>query len=317
MLLARTLLIAAAALARARGVVSAALCGGVAVAIRTAEEGGEELADEAARALFTTFDGIRLAGRRRCRPVAGANAYQRLLACGTRLDERRWFRVDIHFTREFVAGLVFVLGVIDAHACDFVAWGFQGAVGDQHDAHALALLDAHDGFALFVEQVGGDIDRELSVDAPGVVLHGIFFDHAQDRQCQRLHVADAAEAVAARTRALAEFAERGAQALARHFQQTETGDPPHLYAGAIFLQCFLEAVFHFALIARRGHVDEIDDDQAAEVAQAQLAGDFIRRFQIGLQRGFLDVAALGGATGVDIDRGQRFGAVDDDGAAGG
>jgi hypothetical protein len=44
------------------------------------------------------------------------------------------------------------------------------------------------------------------------------------------------------------------------------------------------------------HVDEVDDDQAAQVAQAQLARDFIGRFEVGVERGFLDVAALGGAS---------------------
>ena len=66
----------------------------------------------------------------------------------------------------------------------------------------------------------------------------------------------------------------------------------------------------------RLHVDEVDDDQAAEVAQAQLAGDLVGRLEVGVERGRLDVAALGGARGVDVDRDQRLGVVDHDGAAG-
>ncbi len=120
---------------------------------------------------------------------------------------------------------------------------------------------------------------------------------------------------AARTDDLAGFAQRGTQALARHFQQAEARDTADLHPGAIHPQGIAQPVFHFALVFGGLHIDEVDDDQAAQVAQPQLAGDFIGRFQIGIQRGFLDVAALGGARRVDVDGDQRFGMVDDDGAA--
>ena len=48
-----------------------------------------------------------------------------------------------------------------------------------------------------------------------------------------------------------------------------------------------------------------------------MTGNFVGRFQVGLQRRLFDIAALGGAGGVDIDGGQRFGRIDDDAAAGG
>ena len=79
---------------------------------------------------------------------------------------------------------------------------------------------------------------------------------------------------------------------------------------------FAQAVFHRTLMANRGHIDEVDNDQAAKVAQTQLTSDFICRFQVGVKRRFFDVAAAGGACGVDIDSGQRFGAVDTDRTAG-
>ncbi len=110
---------------------------------------------------------------------------------------------------------------------------------------------------------------------------------------------------------------RGTQALARHFQQAEARDAADLHAGAIQLQRVLQALFHFALMLGAVHVDEVDHDQTAGIADAQLAGDFRRRFQVGVERGLFDVAALGGLRGVDVDRGQRFGLVDHDRAAGG
>ena len=78
-----------------------------------------------------------------------------------------------------------------------------------------------------------------------------------------------------------------------------------------------QPVFDRALVLLRLHVDEVDDDQAAEVAQAQLARDLVRRFQVGVERGRLDVAAARGARRVDVDRDQRLGRIDDDRAAGG
>ena len=111
------------------------------------------------------------------------------------------------------------------------------------------------------------------------------------------------------------FVEGGAQTLAGHLQQTEAGDTAKLDAGPVLMHGFTQTVFHFALMANRGHVDEVDDDEATQVAQAQLTGNLVGRFQVGLQRRLLDVAALGGAGGVDVDGGQGLGRIDDDAAA--
>ena len=65
----------------------------------------------------------------------------------------------------------------------------------------------------------------------------------------------------------------------------------------------------------RTHVDEVDDDQAAEVADTQLPGDLVRCLQVRIQGGRLDIAALGGARRVNVDRNERFGVIDHDTAA--
>ena len=64
------------------------------------------------------------------------------------------------------------------------------------------------------------------------------------------------------------------------------------------------------------HVDEVDHDEAAQVAEAQLPGDFLGCFQVGRVGRCLDVAALGGARRVDVDGHQRLGVIDHDAAAG-
>ena len=70
------------------------------------------------------------------------------------------------------------------------------------------------------------------------------------------------------------------------------------------------------VVALLVHVDEVDDDQAGEIAQPELPRDFFRCLEVGLERGVLDVVFAGGAAGIDVDRNQRFGLVDHDVAAG-
>src|SRR5260370_1110530 len=71
-------------------------------------------------------------------------------------------------------------------------------------------------------------------------------------------------------------------------------------------------------VAALFHVNEVDDDNAAEVAQANLADDLLDRFEIGFDDGVLEArgALANEFAGVDVDGHERFGVVDDDVAAG-
>ena len=109
--------------------------------------------------------------------------------------------------------------------------------------------------------------------------------------------------------------ERWPQPLTRHLQQAEARDASDLDARAIHFHRISQPVFDIALVLRRCHIDEIDDNQTADVAQAQLPGDFVCGLEIGIQRGGFDVAAFGGTRRVDIDRDQCLGVIDDDGTA--
>src|SRR5450830_2075773 len=82
---------------------------------------------------------------------------------------------------------------------------------------------------------------------------------------------------------------RGADALARHFEQAEMRDAADLDARAVVLERVLHPPLDRAVVAALIHVDEVDDDEAGEIAQPQLPRDFIRRLAIGLERGVLDV----------------------------
>ena len=64
------------------------------------------------------------------------------------------------------------------------------------------------------------------------------------------------------------------------------------------------------------HVDEVEDDDAAEVAHPQLPRDRHRRLEIGAEDRLLEVAVADVAAGVHVDRGHRLGLLDHDVAAG-
>src|SRR6266478_2955398 len=91
---------------------------------------------------------------------------------------------------------------------------------------------------------------------------------------------------------------------------------PDLDARAILSEAIAELALNRTVVALLVHVDEVDDDQAREVAQAQLSGDFLGRLKVGLERGILDVMLARRTAGIDVDRHQRLGLVDDDVAAG-
>ena len=149
----------------------------------------------------------------------------------------------------------------------------------------------------------------------GVVLHRLFLDDAQDLQRARFGVADVAGAVAARAGDVVAFAQRWAQALAAELEQAELADGRELHPRAVLAHRVAQSLLDLAAVLALLHVDEVDDDQAAEVAQPHLARDLVGRFQVGAGGGFFDVAAAGGARRVDVDRDQRLGVVDHDRAA--
>ena len=57
------------------------------------------------------------------------------------------------------------------------------------------------------------------------------------------------------------------------------------------------------------HVDEVGNDDAAQVAQSQLACNGLRGLQVGFKNGVVEVARTDKTTGVDVHRGQGFGLV--------
>ena len=104
--------------------------------------------------------------------------------------------------------------------------------------------------------------------------------------------------------------QRLAGALAGHLHQTERGDLGDMGACVIPRQRLLQRTQHLTLVLLFAHVDEVDDDDAAEIAQSELAADRLGRFQVGLEDGLFEVAMTDEGAGIHIDGGHGLGLVD-------
>ncbi len=164
--------------------------------------------------------------------------------------------------------------------------------------------------ALFVENVERNLRRDAHAQLRRAGLQAVFFDlpqHVQRAGRRRPHHA---AALTARALHRGAFQQAGAAALAGQLHEPEVRDFAHLQAGAVALEAIAHALFDGAVVLAVVHVDEVDHDQAGQVAQPHLATRFLRGLQIGFQRRRFDVAFFGGLAGVDVDRDQRFGLID-------
>ena len=162
-------------------------------------------------------------------------------------------------------------------------------VRNQDDLDLDPRFELGDFGTFFIEQIGGHLDRHLGMHRGGVLLDGLFLDHPQHVQGRRLDVADHTGTVAARAGDVRALIERRSQPLARQLHQPEARDLAGLHPRTVIVQRVLAALLDLALVFRAFHVDEVDHNQAAQIAQSHLAGHFVSGFEIGAERGFLDV----------------------------
>ena len=110
--------------------------------------------------------------------------------------------------------------------------------------------------------------------------------------------------------------EASAQALTGHLYQAQGGDLRDLVARAVTAKSLLEAAQDQLLVFRQDHIDEVDDDHAAQVTQAHLAHNLLSCLQVVAGDSLFEVTAgTGELAGVDVDDGHRLSAVDDKRAA--
>src|SRR4029450_11962429 len=131
----------------------------------------------------------------------------------------------------------------------------------------------------------------------------------------RLGRALAARALAVRARAAQQLAEALARPLAGHLDEPQLRDPQDVRARLVGAHRILEDVKHLLAVRWLLHVDEIDHDDPAQVAQPELRHHLLRRLQVGLEDGLLLGLLADVASGVDVDGGERLGLLDHEVAA--
>ena len=106
-----------------------------------------------------------------------------------------------------------------------------------------------------------------------------------------------------------------ADALAGHLDEAELGDREHLRAGLVAGQRVAEHLDDLVAVVPDLHVDEVDDDDAADVAQAQLLGDLLGGLEVVVEHRLLEARRADVLAGVDVDDRERLGVLDDQRAA--
>ena len=164
--------------------------------------------------------------------------------------------------------------------------------------------------ALLVHEVVGDAHGALDQHLARPLARALFLDLTQDLQRKAVIRPDEACAVAMRAGLGRRLEHAGAQPLTAHLQQAEARNAAHLDARAVGLELVLQLLLDGGIVAALVHVDEVDDDQSGQVAQAQLPCDLFGGLEVGLERGLLDRAFLGRPPRVHVDRNQRLGHAD-------
>lgn len=208
---------------------------------------------------------------------------------------------------------------------DFEVFDMEGWVSAEGEAGVVGLFDIEEGFFVFGAESFEDGGVEEDFEADWFLNARAFVEVANDADEFALdfdaEATDgfndgAAVAVGAGDVHTAGGAFLGA--LTGHLHDAEWGDGEDVAFCFIFAHFFPDDVEDGLAVATVFHIDEVEDDEAADVAEFDLAGDFVSGFEIGLDDVVFAVfaSAFMGA-GIYVDGGEGFGFFDDDFASGG
>ncbi|MGD0144837.1 MAG: hypothetical protein ABSC92_16925, partial [Rhizomicrobium sp.] len=154
-------------------------------------------------------------------------------------------------------------------ALDLEIAGHDAVLGLELDGHAVVHFDARQFAALLIQRVHRHVDRDANDKCIGALALALFVERAQHAQRRGFHGPHDTLAAAMRARNGRSGDDARPQPLARHLQETELADLADLDARAIVFHRVSDALFDIAVVAAVFHVDEVDDDQARQVAQAE------------------------------------------------
>ena len=106
-----------------------------------------------------------------------------------------------------------------------------------------------------------------------------------------------------------------AHALAGHLNHAEVRNLQRGGLGTIAAQIAFQARFNLAPVLGHAHIDQVVDDDSAQVAQAQLTGDFINGFTVGVVGVGFTIACTAALATVHIDGNHGFGLINHQRAA--
>src|SRR5579859_4383536 len=202
---------------------------------------------------------------------------------------------------------------------DVVLLPVEGGVGLNDDVLVRVLLELvnQHGFAR-LERLGDfrmDAERQIRIV---VIGDGHLARFGQDFVAEGRNGLDHAGAAARGARLAEHTLERLFSALAGDADEAELVERKRFRRRFVLFEGLLQSAKNFFAVAALFHVNEVHDNDAAEVAQANLADDFLDGFEVGFDDGVLEARGTlaNKFSGVDVNGDEGFGVVDDDVAAG-
>ncbi len=135
------------------------------------------------------------------------------------------------------------------------------------------------------EHGGVDDDAELEVRLVALPFLEDLAEFALDFDAHGEGALDLAAAFAVGAVVVDGLAHALGVALAGHLHEAELGDGQDVGLGAVALEAFLHALVDLLAVLVGLHVDEIEHDEAADVAEAELAADLLGGFEVDLEDG--------------------------------